>query len=132
MIKDVVMIFKLIKITKFDLCLNECHLKNLLKVSEEEHKVHQNKFDYSSTKQFKSQRDKVKIICPHHGEIKTYNVGNHLEIWEVDKPKKEVVVVMLKGLMKIFLQESQIKGFIYDLDMITLWLIIKTQTQKLL
>ena len=29
-------------------------------------KVHQNKFDYSSTKQFKSQRDKVKIICPQH------------------------------------------------------------------
>ena len=41
-------------------------------------KVHDNKFDYSSTKQFKNQKDKVKIICPEHGKIEV-NVGNHLQ-----------------------------------------------------
>jgi len=39
--------------------------------------VHNNKFDYSITEQFKSQRDKVKILCPIHGEIEV-NVHNHL------------------------------------------------------
>ena len=41
-------------------------------------KVHQNIFDYSITEQFKSQKDKVKVLCPIHGEIEV-NVHNHLQ-----------------------------------------------------
>ena len=40
--------------------------------------VHNNKFDYSITKQFKSQMDKVKILCPIHGKIEV-SVHNHLQ-----------------------------------------------------
>jgi superfamily II DNA or RNA helicase len=40
-------------------------------------KVHDNKFDYSITEQFKNQNDKVFINCPKHGKIEV-NVGNHL------------------------------------------------------
>ena len=40
--------------------------------------IHNNKFDYSITEQFKSQNDKVSIFCPIHGKIEV-NVGNHLK-----------------------------------------------------
>ena len=71
-------------------------------------KVHQNKFDYSSTKQFKSQRDKVKIICPQHGEIEV-NVGNHLGGSGCKYCSGNV-----KRDTKSFLQELETKGFLYE------------------
>ena len=40
-------------------------------------KKHNYKYDYSKTKDFKNQRDKVIIICPDHGD-KLVNVSNHL------------------------------------------------------
>jgi hypothetical protein len=71
-------------------------------------KVHQNKFDYSSTKQFKSQRDKVKIICPQHGEIEV-NVGNHL-----GGSGCKYCSGNIKRDTKSFLQELKTKGFLYE------------------
>ena len=40
--------------------------------------IHNNKFDYSITEQFKNQKDKVKVLFPIHCEIEV-NVHNHLQ-----------------------------------------------------
>ena len=51
--------------------------------------IHNNKFDYSITEQFKNQNDKVFINCPKHGKIEV-NVGNHLNgsMFVVETQKK--------------------------------------------
>ena len=71
-------------------------------------KIHNNKFDYSLTKQFKSQRDKVKIICPEHGEIEV-NVGNHL-----GGSGCKFCSGNAKRDTKSFLQELKTKKFLFE------------------
>jgi len=68
---------------------------------------HKNKFDYSITEQFKSQRDKVFIKCPIHGKIEV-NVGNHLNGSGCKYCSGNV-----KRDTKSFIQELNTKGFLF-------------------
>lgn len=40
-------------------------------------KVHNNKYDYTKSRQFKNNKDKIKVICPEHGMF-SQTVNNHL------------------------------------------------------
>ena len=70
--------------------------------------VHNNKFDYSITKQFKSQRDKVKILCPIHGKIEV-SVHNHLQGSDCMDCSGNT-----KRNTKSFLVELESKGFLFE------------------
>jgi len=70
--------------------------------------VHNNKFDYSITEQFKSQRDKVKILCPIHGKIEV-NVGNHLQGSDCMDCSGNT-----KRNTKSFLVELESKGILFE------------------
>ena len=69
---------------------------------------HNNKFDYSISKQFKSQHEKVKIVCPIHGELEV-NVGNHLQGSGCKHCSGNV-----KRDTESFLQELRILGFLFE------------------
>ena len=70
--------------------------------------VHNNKFDYSITEQFKSQRDKVKILCTIHGEIEV-NVHNHLQGSDCMDCSGNT-----KRNTKSFLVELESKGILFE------------------
>ena len=71
--------------------------------------VYQNKYDYSITKQFKSQRDKVFIKCPEHG-ITEVIVGNHL----IGKSGCTYCSGNTKRNTKSFLEGIRIQGFLFE------------------
>ena len=75
---------------------------------EKSNKVYNNKYDYSITKQFKSQRDKVLIKCPEHGKIEVI-VGNHL----IGKSGCRYCSGNVKRDTKSFLMELESKGFLF-------------------
>lgn len=68
---------------------------------------HKNKFDYSITEQFKSQRDKVFIKCPIHGKVEV-NVGNHLNGSDCMDCSENT-----KRNTKSFLVELESKGILF-------------------
>ena len=70
--------------------------------------VYQNKYDYSITKQFKSQRDKVFIKCPEHG-ITEVIVGNHL----IGKSGCTYCSGNIKRDTESFLKELENKGVLF-------------------
>ena len=70
--------------------------------------IHNNKFDYSNTKQFKSQKDKVTIKCPNHGEI-IVNVHNHLNGSDCMDCSGNT-----KRNTKSFLVELESKGILFE------------------
>ena len=76
---------------------------------EKSNKVYNNKYDYSITKQFKSQREKVLIKCPEHGKIEVI-VGNHL----IGKSGCRYCSGNVKRDTKSFLMELESKGILFE------------------
>ena len=71
-------------------------------------KKHNYKYDYSKTKDFKNQRDKVIIICPDHGD-KLVNVHNHLGGSGCNECANNVA-----RTSESFLKELDKKGFLFE------------------
>jgi len=93
--------------------LKKVSIKKFIEISKE---VHENKYDYSLVEDYKTVKDKVKIICPKHGEF-IQDVYSHKKGCGCPTCGIEYVANLKYKSLDHFLEKvKQIHGDLYNYD----------------